>query len=89
MRLESDNSEDWLSDHQLTLSIVGAIVSALFIAAFAFQLRDKSIDTFFTKLCKIWMILGLLIKLAFLITEVYMILGTDGQKTIFDTKFVI
>ena len=85
MRIESDNGEDWLAEHQLTLSIIGALVSSIFIAAFAFQLRDKTLDTFFTKLCKIWMILGLSIKLAFLLTEVYMILGTDGQKTIFDT----
>ena len=89
ININHDTNAKWLQDHQLVTCFVSAAIAVFFIWVFAFQLRDKTVDTFFTRLCKVWLILGLSIKFIFLMIEVYMVFSTSGQVTIFDTKFVI
>ena len=61
----------------------------VYVAAFSFLLKDKSIDTFFTRLCKILMVIGLSIKLIFTIGTLVLIAYTGEEKeSLFDNKFV-
>ena len=81
--------ETWFSKHELVFQIICLALYILFYVGFICLMKDSSYDTFFTRLCKIWMLIGLTFKIVFSIATLVLILHSGEKQSLFDSKFVI
>ena len=77
---------NWLSQHEIYAQTVEGVLLLVFLAVFSFLLRDQSLDTFFTRLCKVWMLIGLSIKLIFTIATIVLIATTGKEGSLIDNN---
>ena len=75
-------------EHELSLQVICLVLFVLFFIGFICLFRDSSYDTFFTRLCKIWMLIGLSIKILFSIATLVLIFSSGEKRNLFNAKFV-